>query len=141
MKKEWNEELENIRKCIDCYEHWTTAKENKDYFTLLCAKPHLLVFVPEPENEGPRMWAAKVMSVNHNGTVTIECFGDHLSADYKFEDCFLYSKVQEAKYKKMIAACANKRKIKMKREYRNSFLVSQSKILSKSNAYLIVYSK
>lgn len=87
------------------------------------------------------MWAAKVMSVNHNGTDTIECFGDHLSADYKFEDCFLYSKAQEEKYKKMIAACANKRKIKMKREYRNSFLVSQSKILSKSNAYSIVYSK
>lgn len=128
LKREWHEEIEIIRKCIDCYEHWTTAKENQDYFTLLCAKPHLLVFVPEPENEGPRMWPAKVLSVHHNGTVTIECFGDYLSADYKFEDCFLYSKTQEQKYKKMIAVCAKNRKIIKKREYRRSFLVSQNEI-------------
>lgn len=68
------------------------------------------------------MWAAKVLSVNDNRTVTIECFGDHLRADYKFDDCFLYA---ESPAKKMNVLYANDKKFRMQKEYKRSFLVIQ----------------
>lgn len=94
--EDWRVTFEVIRKCVDCYEYWTTSKNNKDYFTLLCTKPHLLVFVREAKENGTWMWPAKVLSVdNDKNVVAVEFFGVYLRGEYTFDECFLYSDAQE----------------------------------------------
>lgn len=90
LKRDWRRELDVIRKCIDCYVLWTEKDEDEDYFTFVCTKPHLLVFVKDSKESS--LWPAKVTCVNNDGmTVSVECFGDHLQAEYPFEQCYLYS--------------------------------------------------
>lgn len=125
LKKHWREEIEAIQKCVDCYEIWTTNETNKDYFTLVCTKPHLLVYVKEAEEDGPRMWPAKVLSINdEDKTVTIECFGDYLRADYAFAECFLYSDAQETARERANSKYSKNSKIVKQEEYKCSFPVS-----------------
>lgn len=131
LKNEWDQELKEIQKCIDCYHFWTTSEAGSDYFTLVCSEPHLLVYVQESESDGSRWWPAKVISVDGNSTVTIQCFGDHLRADYKFEQCNLYSDTEDDLRKKMeIAQIAmkSKKRIKMKKEYKCAFEVRKNLI-------------
>lgn len=119
LKKEWCEEVKDIRKCIDCYELWTTSEKNTDYFTLVCTKPHLLVHVKEPKAKGSRKWPAKVLSVNDDSTVTIECFGDYLRGNYNFDECLLYSESLE----RAREANAMKSKLGKQKEYKRTFPV------------------
>lgn len=127
LKNEWCEEVKVIRKCIDCYEFWTTSEKNTDYFTLVCTKPHLLVHIKEPRAKGSRMWPAKVLSVNDDSTVTIECFGDYLRGNYKFDECLLYSESVEC------ARGANTKKSKLgkQQEYKRTFPVVKINLLLK----------
>lgn len=124
LKNDWREEIEAIRMCVDCYEIWTTNQTEKNYFTLVCTKPHLLVYVREAKVDGPRMWPAKVLSVNEiNKTVSIECFGDYLRGDYAFAQCFLYSDAQEIAREKANKKYAKNVNIGRQEDYKRSFLV------------------
>lgn len=124
----WYEEYENIRKCTDCYYYWLKheidPQSEPHHFTLLCSKPHLLVYVRESRKDGLRWWPAKVLSVNSNREkrVEIECFGDHLRAAYKFVDCILYSDTMEDLKKKAQIAMKSKNPVKNE-EYKRAFKV------------------
>lgn len=116
LNKDWHREIEIIRKCVDCYHLWMSSEEDKDFFTKVCTKPHLLVFVKEAKGKDQRMWPAKV---------TIDCFCDHLGAEYLLDECLLYSdKLMESvekshKYSKST-------KIGKQEAYKRSFVVSKS---------------
>ncbi|XP_031636697.1 uncharacterized protein LOC116349426 [Contarinia nasturtii] len=78
-------EVKNISMCPDCYDIWLTSSSS-DYFTKVCSKPHLLVFVNLDDSP---LWPAKVMELN--GTVvTVVFFGDHTQADILADKCILY---------------------------------------------------
>lgn len=87
-------------------------EEDPNYFTLVCStKPHLLVYVQESAEDGSRSWPAKVLLVNDNDTVTIECFGDHLREEYNFDQCELYSDTNKDLRKKMENAIKSKSRV------------------------------
>ncbi|XP_037044380.1 uncharacterized protein LOC119080235 [Bradysia coprophila] len=126
LKDDWAREIVTIRPCIDCYELWTTHETNKDYFTSACATPHLLVHTRDrwsTNSDDPRMWPAKVISVYNcaNNMVIIDFFGDHLRAEYPFEECFLYSSAEECAQKEANAQHAFDPTIKKQNEYTRSF--------------------
>lgn len=125
LREEWRKEGIDIKKCIDCYYFWTTNNEdgrNNDYFTLVCTKPHLLVYVKESREDGSRKWPAKVLSVNGNKMVTIECFGDYLRGDYKFDECYLYSDAEKSLRTKAMDAEKSTNELK-RAEFIRSFKV------------------
>lgn len=78
-------DVKSIKTCSDCFEYWTN--DHKDYFTNVCAKPHLLVFAKLPNYP---LWPAKVMSINGNKAL-VTFFGDHTQEDIPLTKCFLYS--------------------------------------------------
>lgn len=126
LKDEWSNEFKEIRVCIDCYYSWLKSENNDDHFTLVCTKPHLLVYVQELKKDGSRWWPAKVLSVNGNDMVTISCFGDHLRADYKFGQCILYSDTEKdlrEMAEKAENAIKSKKKIQNKKEFACAFKV------------------
>lgn len=122
LKVEWCNELKEIQKCIDCYYSWMKSEHDEDYFTKCCTKPHLLIYVQESKKDGSQWWPAKVLSENDDGTVAIECFGDHLRANYKFEQCILYSDTEKDLRKKAENAIASKKKFH-KKEFVRAFKV------------------
>lgn len=128
LKVDWHKELKEIQRCIDCYYVYTTSEDGDDYFTLVCSQPHLLVYVQESECDGSRWWPAKVISVDGNSKVTIQCFGDHLRSAYKFVDCILYSDTEDDLRKKAEDArnAMKSKKLAMKKEYKCAFEVMKS---------------
>lgn len=123
LKDEWCNELKEIQKCIDCYYSWLMSEYNDDYFTMVCTKPHLLVYVQESKKDGSRWWPAKVLSVNDDDNkVNISCFGDHLRADYAFDQCLLYSDTEKDLRKKAEKAAKSKKQFH-KAEFIQAFKV------------------
>lgn len=112
---DWNSHLITIRKCIDCYYNWTTEKENKDFFTKVCAKPHLLIYIQRTRDYGSRLWPAKVLSINDAGLMLFEFFGSHEQGNTNLNDfyCILYSDTDENLRKKINDAKNSTKKIKM----------------------------
>lgn len=78
-------DIKSIKTCVDCFKYW--IKDRKNYFTRVCTKPHLLVFV---KITGYPLWPAKVMSINGK-MANVEFFDDHTQADIQLSKCFLYS--------------------------------------------------
>lgn len=110
LKEDWCNEVKEIRMCIDCYYSRLTSENNPDYFTLVCKKPHLLVYVQESKADGSRWWPAKVLSEN-DGTATIQYFGDHSQADnYKFKQCYIFADTEKDLRKKVGQASKSKKK-------------------------------
>lgn len=87
-------DVRSIRTCPECFEYW--ANDPNDYFTKVCAKPHLIVYA---KAEGHKFWPAKVMSVNGN-LVNVEFFGEHSQADVPAKLCILYPKRRPVESKK-----------------------------------------
>lgn len=79
-------DVRSIHTCPECFEYW--AIDPNDYFTKVCAKPHLIVYA---KAEGHKLWPAKVMSINGN-MVNVEFFGEHSQADVLAKHCVLYPK-------------------------------------------------
>lgn len=126
MKNDWLNELKEIQSCTDCYYSWLTSDKDKDYFTRVCTKPHLLVYLQECKEDGSRWWPAKVLSVNDNGTVNIECFGDHLrSSKYKFNQCRLYAD-NEKELRDRTKQATKAKAIKHKKEFQLAFVVTKN---------------
>lgn len=125
LQEHWHKELKDIRKCVDCYEIFTTNETDEDYFTRVCTKPHLLAYVKEAKHHGPRMWPVKVLSVaDEKKIVTVEFFGDHDLEDFTFDECFLYSDGQEIARKKANEKYSKDAEITKQDEYKRSFSVS-----------------
>lgn len=78
-------DVKGIKTCADCFEHFII--DRNDYFTRVCAKPHLLVFA---KMDGYPFWPAKLMSIDGD-TANIEFFGDHTQNDIPLKKCYLYS--------------------------------------------------
>ncbi|XP_031636681.1 protein kinase C-binding protein 1-like [Contarinia nasturtii] len=78
-------DVNSIQTCPDCFENYFV--DEKNYFTMVCTKPHLLVFA---QLENYPAWPAKVMKVEEN-VVNVEFFGDHTEDDVPFEKCYLYT--------------------------------------------------
>lgn len=137
LEDDWSKEAKEIQKCIDCrYNSWITGEIDENYFTLMCAKPHLLVYIPESKRDGSRWWPAKVLAVNDNRKVTIECFGDHLRGEFNFGRCILYSDSAEDLCKK--TELAKKSKIEFhKKEFESAFEVRKIDIITNSILYFL----
>lgn len=125
LRDNWNEDLKCITCCIDCYYYWMIEEDNDDFFTLVCTKPHLLVFHQESEQDGSRWWPAKVLSDNGDGTVIVECFGAHKRTDCKLEQCILYADSEEELREKMEQAMKSKRKHN-KKTFQQGFAVMKN---------------
>lgn len=80
-------DVNSIKKCACCFSFWLT--DSTDFFTQVCDKPHLLLWVKYDDYP---YWPAKLMSVD--GTkVNVEFFDEsHSQADIDVEYCLLYSK-------------------------------------------------
>lgn len=101
-----------IKKCIDCYYYWTMNEENKDFMTLVCSKPHLLVYVHKNRDYGSRLWPAKLISVTDDGRAIVEYFGFHAHGNCDLYPCTLYSDSDDDLRKKIQDAIDSKKKIK-----------------------------
>lgn len=73
------------KRCYDCY---LNEYNEENWFTMVCSKPHCVVWAKV--NEGP-FEPAKVMSVNEQNEVHVCFFGDHQNAIVPADKCFLYS--------------------------------------------------
>ncbi|XP_031636693.1 uncharacterized protein LOC116349423 [Contarinia nasturtii] len=85
LSERCHRDVKSIQLCADCFEYWNTSRD--DYFTRVCAKPHLVVFArlnPYP------YWPGKLMSIDGE-IANIEFFGDHTQADVPVASCFLFS--------------------------------------------------
>lgn len=80
-----DEEIESIKKCIECYEK--AYKFPMESFVMPCDKPHLLVWAQAP---GWVFWPAKAMSVT-NGSIHVRFFEDHSVLNLPPTECFLFS--------------------------------------------------
>lgn len=85
LLEKFQADIKSIKSCIDCSEYWIIDRKN--YFTRVCAKPHLLVFAKL--NKHP-VWPGKVMSINGK-IANVEFFGDHTQDDIPLSKCYLFS--------------------------------------------------
>lgn len=123
LQEDWIAVLEEIRMCINCY---CFKLKNEDYVTLVCSKPHLLVYLPD--NFG-RRWPAKLFGENDDEKANTQCFGDDMiSNEYNFEQCLIYADTDEDLRKKTKQAENSKIK-KYKTEFVSAFKVIQIDIL------------
>lgn len=85
LSENCHRDISSIEKCSECF----NARTNDQlcYFTKVCSKPHLLVYVKTPKNP---FWPAKVMLFK-DGMANVEFFGDHSQADVPVKDCLLYA--------------------------------------------------
>lgn len=85
LAKNCADSIENIKMCEECFLNENT---HSDYFTMICAKPHMIVWAKLSTYP---YWPAKLMRVNEN-FVRVQFFGDHKYADISVKNCFLYSR-------------------------------------------------
>lgn len=79
-------EVHNIRVCAECYHIWLNSPI---YFTKVCSKPHLLVYVKLVDQP---YWPAKVMQANANDKfVNVVYFGEHSQENVLATNCILYT--------------------------------------------------
>lgn len=76
--------------CSDCEENELNEPENA--FVLPCKSPHILIWA---KYNYQFYRPAKVMCVtfDDNGTLRIRFFGDHVEADVRSRDCYVYSEL------------------------------------------------
>lgn len=88
------EEVLSINTCTDCYENSYADSDQQPWFTRLCTKPHLLLWVKQ---RGCPFWPAKLLAVD-GSTVSVRFFGkSHGRADVPAINCQLYSQTNPSK--------------------------------------------
>ncbi|XP_055306175.1 zinc finger MYND domain-containing protein 11-like [Sitodiplosis mosellana] len=80
-------EIESVKKCAECYSNANKNPDTMAWFTVVCAKPHIVVWA---KLEGYDYWPAKVMFVDKK-LINVRFFGDRTEADVPAKKCFLYS--------------------------------------------------
>lgn len=94
LMKLCKEEVLSIDTCADCYANAYIDSESRPWFTLLCAKPHLLLWAKQ---RNCPFWTAKLLAVN-NDKVSVRFFGkSHGRANVPAIDCRLYSQINPSK--------------------------------------------
>lgn len=78
-------EIDEIKLCGDCYMN----REKPAGFTLVCSKPHLLLWVKFKQYP---YWPAKLTKARDDSNlVEVYFFGDHTIATVSCSSCYLYS--------------------------------------------------
>lgn len=89
-------EMDSSKKCSQCYSNATEYPD--DWFTMVCAKPHLIVWAKIQKNG--QYLPAKLISID-GSRVHVRFFPEHTSADLSASQCFLYSEEYPGKRKEL----------------------------------------
>lgn len=87
LLKVCKDEMFNIETCSECFVK-SSSKTKDDWFTKVCAKPHLLIWA---KLSGYPYWPAKAMGA-YDDVLNVQFFGEHERAFVPAKDCFLYSR-------------------------------------------------
>lgn len=95
MKVFIDEKMESLNKCAECYSNETQYPN--DWFTMVCAEPHIIVWVKIRKEYLP----AKLMSID-GSKVHVRVFDDeHSKADVLASKCSLYSERYPGKMREL----------------------------------------
>lgn len=115
MKEKWRISM-NVEKCIDCWYISTNYSANPDCGTLVCTKPHLLVYVKEDISWGVRWWPAKLIKIiryrHINNLLYVRYFHWDFETVRAPDECVLFGDSEEDLCKKKQIACKSKNELR-----------------------------